>query len=278
MAYWDWRSEGLTKQEPKGMSRPREYFYELSNVDGTTVVVGSDFGLAATCRFVYEGRTYEASGHRSPGKPTMPCVEIPPNTGQVRRKAAAEVAAFLRRRGLEPRGTNGFDELAIREAVLSILASHFEVRTEVAGVHPSGSKLRIDAILRPTNRRAWRNNDIAIGLEFKTPGPSTTRSHTDAAVMAQCLDYSQCDFPGLGEILVLACPLPPYLTREKYLLRFLARYGVGHVSFHVRRGLCLMLGDFILWCERDGVGDLGRRSMLRKTYGNRDGGRVRTKS
>lgn len=267
----------ITEQPSKGTPPPPfEYLYELSNADGSTTVVKSPFALERSCRFQHEGRTYEAVGFRSPGAglPIVPCIEIL-SSSEHARELPAEAAIFLRSRGFAPAAPDGFDEPEIRDAVLAMLAPHFEVETEVVGLHPSGCKLRIDALLQPKDRTAWRNKNLALGLEFKRV-PSRNQPYGDSALMAQCLDYSHCNYLGVGEVLVFACPLPFYLAREAHLLRFLALYGVGHVSFHhIRRGLCLKLGDGILWCEREGVHDLGRRSMLSKTFGNRDVRKVR---
>jgi hypothetical protein len=89
--------------------------------------------------------------------------------------------------------------------------------------------------------------------------------------MAQCLDYSLCRFDAHPTFLVFACPLPTYLTDERYFLRFPARYHVGWIDFTWSNGLRFMLGDEVVWNEKRGVCNLGQRSNFPKRYGNRDG-------
>jgi hypothetical protein len=248
------------------------YAYSLANEDGTIQSVTFPVRLRSESEFYFGARTYEVlGGARIGSSETIACVEIRRNSEQVRRAVAASVVAFLNGRGFELQGLGTVTEEFIGHATLKILEAHFEVRSEIQGRHlVSGRPLRIDAILTPKNLAEWKNRTVAIGIEFKSHAGPRSKGNQEAAVMAQCLDYSFCEFPGFSDVLVFACPLPPYLSREAYLLRFLARYGVGHVAFHAKRGVCLKLGDFILWCERDGVGDLGRRSMLSRKYGNRD--------
>jgi hypothetical protein len=66
-----------SKHQSKDVSPPFEHLYKLSNADGATIVIRSPFGLERSCRFEHAGRKYEASGLRSPGLQTIPCVEIP---------------------------------------------------------------------------------------------------------------------------------------------------------------------------------------------------------
>jgi hypothetical protein len=159
---------------------------------------------------------------------------------------------------------------SVSAAVLAMLEPHFEIKRECVGRHPSGQSLCIDAILRPKDTVLWANKEIALGVEFKSPESARTKGHADAAIMAQCLDYSFCHFPSYPSVLVFACPLPARLGGEAYLLRLLAQYHVGYVAFGWKTGLRFVLGGDTIWREEGGVWNVGRESMFAKQYGNRD--------
>ncbi len=91
------------------------------------------------------------------------------------------------------------------EQVLPCLEPHFQIHREVTGLHPSGKRLRIDAIAVPRDPSPWARQDIALGIEFKR---STAKGRGDSSrVIRQCLDYTLVDWKGFGAgIPIFYCP------------------------------------------------------------------------
>jgi hypothetical protein len=233
---------------------------------GARFVHETDIRVLRDSTVCFNGKYFAVTGSTSK---RVDCEEVPPPFFQASRSEFSdELHDFLSRRG-SPVAT--MDEEALKGAVLGILSQWFTVELEVWGRHPSGTKIRIDAVLRPKDREPWRSKDVAIGLEFKSPGSAKSHASRDSAVMAQTLDYAMCDFEGYGQILVFICPAPAQLRGEMVLFRFLAQYGVGYVELETIRGVTLYLGDQsrILWSELKGVSHLGRTTDLSRKVGNR---------
>jgi hypothetical protein len=91
------------------------------------------------------------------------------------------------------------------DQVLPRLAHHFHIHREVTGLHPSGKRLRIDAIAIPRDPSLWARSDIALGIEFKR---ATASGRGDSSkVIRQCLDYTLVDWKGFGTGLpIFYCP------------------------------------------------------------------------
>lgn len=91
------------------------------------------------------------------------------------------------------------------DQVLPRLAHHFHIHREVTGLHPSGKRLRIDAIAVPRDPSLWARSDIALGIEFKR---ATASGRGDSSkVIRQCLDYTLVDWKGFGTGLpIFYCP------------------------------------------------------------------------
>jgi len=91
------------------------------------------------------------------------------------------------------------------EQVLPCLEAYFHIHREVTGLHPSGKRLRIDAIAVPRDPSPWSRQDIALGIEFKR---STAKGRGDSSrVIRQCLDYTLTDWKGFGAGLpIFYCP------------------------------------------------------------------------
>lgn len=89
--------------------------------------------------------------------------------------------------------------------VLPRLAHHFHIHREVTGLHPSGKRLRIDAIAVPRDPSQWARSDIALGIEFKR---ATASGRGDSSkVIRQCLDYSITNWNGFGtDLPIFYCP------------------------------------------------------------------------
>lgn len=89
--------------------------------------------------------------------------------------------------------------------VLPRLAHHFHIHQEVTGLHPSGKRLRIDAIAVPRDSSQWARPDIALGIEFKRATASGRRD--SSKVIRQCIDYTLTDWKGFGAGLpIFYCP------------------------------------------------------------------------
>ena len=58
-------------------------------------------------------------------------------------------------------------EKIFSKQVLSLLSDAFEIKTEVFGTHFSGTRLRIDAVLKPKDTAKWKNKNVVLGIEFK---------------------------------------------------------------------------------------------------------------
>lgn len=91
------------------------------------------------------------------------------------------------------------------DQVLPRLETHFHIHREVTGRHPSGKRLRIDAIVVPRDPSGWARPDIALGIEFKR-AVAVGRGQS-SRVIRQCLDYTLVEWPGFGSGLpVFYCP------------------------------------------------------------------------
>ena len=91
------------------------------------------------------------------------------------------------------------------DQVLPRLAHHFHIHREVTGLHPSGKRLRIDAIALPRDPSLWARPDIALGIEFKRAVASGRGD--SSKVIRQCLDYTLVDWKGFGTGLpIFYCP------------------------------------------------------------------------
>lgn len=91
------------------------------------------------------------------------------------------------------------------DQVLPRLADHFHIHREVTGLHPSGKRLRIDAIAIPRDPALWARSDIALGIEFKR---ATASGRGDSSkVIRQCIDYTLVNWKGFGAGLpIFYCP------------------------------------------------------------------------
>jgi hypothetical protein len=91
------------------------------------------------------------------------------------------------------------------DQVLPRLADHFHIHREVTGLHPSGKRLRIDAIAVPRDQSQWARPDIALGIEFKRA--TATGRGDSSRVIRQCIDYTLVDWKGFGAGLpIFYCP------------------------------------------------------------------------
>ena len=81
------------------------------------------------------------------------------------------------------------NEAEFQQNVLNSLEKYFEIQTQVKGTHFSGNSMILDAVLIPKNKQEWKNEHVALGIEFKSP--SKLKSTTDITHWAtQCIDYA----------------------------------------------------------------------------------------
>lgn len=100
-------------------------------------------------------------------------------------------------------------ESELAQQVTAALQAHFTIYQQVRGTHPTGKRLRIDAIAVPHYREQWSRPDIALGIEFKAPAnrPEQKRERKDnAKIISQCIDYSLVDWDGFGKLPIFFCP------------------------------------------------------------------------
>lgn len=154
-------------------------------------------------------------------------------------------------------------ERDLADRVLARLAPWFFIDREISGLHCSGRRLRIDAMLRPRQPEAWRDPYVAIGVEFKRPGDST-RDYT--GWISQAVSYTHVDWDGYGRRIVLTCPgaaswldtdrsvIDPTDRRDVFVAKKLTgQLGVGELVLRWGHGLTILLNGDRIWSERDGL-------------------------
>jgi hypothetical protein len=189
-------------------------------------------------------------------------------------------------------------EAQLAQQVIAALHPHFTIATEVWGTHPTGKRLRIDAIAVPRDVALWARPDIALGIEFKAPTdrPEERRDRKDnAKIISQCIDYSLVEWDGYGRQPIFFCPgfteirewddRDPFLGADNYREGF--RHGIGYMMAGVMGQnnvgelflaghlgwAFLMNGSHRIWSERigprpGGVGE-GKRNRLIRSVGSR---------
>lgn len=163
------------------------------------------------------------------------------------------------------------NEKSITETFLLHLKKDFYISREVKGIHMSGKRVRIDAILKPKSTEGWLNPDISIGIEFKDPSKiSSSQGRGEYDLLAQCLDYSMTEFDGVDydSMIVLICP--GIASEKNDVYRFLSRYNVGYMSVSDGYGIEMRMGNvgIPLWSSEEGAMRISK-SYWRKTFGVR---------
>jgi hypothetical protein len=186
-------------------------------------------------------------------------------------------------------------EALLAERTLTSLSSHFLITEQVIGTHPSGKRLRIDAILRPRDPSPWSRANIALGVEFKAPTDRDDERRdrkANAKIISQCIDYSLVEWDGFEQVPVFFCPGFAEITalRERNDLLSLQstdyhegfKHGVGFLMAAVmgqnnvgelvhsnHLGWAFLInGHHRIWSERYGLGE-GKRNKLIRTVGSR---------
>jgi hypothetical protein len=189
-------------------------------------------------------------------------------------------------------------EAVLAQQALAALDPHFLIYREVWGTHPTGKRLRIDAIAVPRDRERWARTDIALGIEFKAPTdrPEDRRDRKDnARIISQCIDYSLVEWDGYGKQPIFFCPgfveirelqeRDHFLNANNYSEGF--RHGIGYMMAALmgqnnvgellqveHLGWAFLInGHHRIWTERvgphpGGVGE-GKRNRLIRSVGSR---------
>ncbi|MDO6739389.1 hypothetical protein [Wenyingzhuangia sp. 2_MG-2023] len=162
------------------------------------------------------------------------------------------------------------NESEFKKHWLKKLEQHFTIEEEVSGIHITGKKLRIDAIIKPKDTSDWKNKNIVFGLEFKSP-TKIDRLNNQLNYMRQCVDYSYTKFGDYGFIPILSCPQfeldETYSTSKalKTLKHFLNTFNVGELG-ETYRGYSILFADSYIWSS--GKVELGKRWLLKKKIGS----------
>ena len=189
-------------------------------------------------------------------------------------------------------------EAQLAQQAIEALQPHFTIDTEVWGTHPTGKRLRIDAIAVPRDRERWARPDIALGIEFKAPTDryEDRRDRKDTAkIISQCIDYSLVEWDGYGKQPIFFCPgfveIRELQDRDHFLGADNYREGFRHGIGYMMAGLMgqnnvgellqvdhlgwafLINGHHRIWSERlgarlGGVGE-GKRNRLIRSIGSR---------
>lgn len=183
-------------------------------------------------------------------------------------------------------------EAALSQQALTALQKHFEIKQEHWGTHPTGKRLRIDAIAVPRIKDGWSRSDIAFGIEFKAPCVDRNAERRDrkanAKIISQCIDYSLVDWDGIGCVPIFFCPgfaeinslrerddvfdFEPqnYQTGFAHGIGFLmaailGQNNVGELVQSNHLGWAFLInGKHRLWSERYGVGEAKINKLVRR--------------
>lgn len=173
-------------------------------------------------------------------------------------------------------------EKDISERVLDRLSKHFRIEEQVQGMHWSGRRLRIDAIVTPLDDSGWKTKSPSLGIEFKNfRGFNPSFDIKDYTKWwSQCHDYAETDFDGHGYVFVFSYNgFSHYRQRGKdslaaFAIRFWGRLGVGELSlardgFPSREGLMFSMSDSKVWSEITGPRDGAKNWNMKRKFGSR---------
>jgi hypothetical protein len=177
------------------------------------------------------------------------------------------------------------NEKADKARFLERLEPHFHIHEEVFGIHLWGSRVRIDAIVRPKVVEPWANKAIALGVEFKDDSAISANTDTRDVVswLAQCEDYANTNWNDYGFVHVFAAsstlfsgsrfplvfdPGAPYDYERRFFAGYLGMKGVGVLEESQQHGRRFVLhGWHTVWSEYGGVAE-GRFNKLRIGWGS----------
>lgn len=184
-------------------------------------------------------------------------------------------------KSLRNAGRKSGNEQTLSSQTLERLSEWFHVDEQVNGMHWSGKKVRIDAILTPKDTSEWKSASPHLGIEFKNFNkfnPSfDIRDYT--RWWAQSHDYAESCFDGYGHVYVFTYQcmtrFRQHFSHEAVLIaqRLLGQVGVGELclgrgGFPSRQSLQFSLQGHTVWCEVEGI-KCGKQWSMERKFGSR---------
>jgi hypothetical protein len=156
--------------------------------------------------------------------------------------------------------------------ILKILEVDFYIHREVMGTHFSGSRLRIDAVVRPKENTLWKNQNVFFGIEFKCE-ESLKDTKDSTHWIKQCIDYANTNWDDYGYMYVFSCPsvfnkIDFAIKGNEWLWnRILSNLGVGRLDYNKYHGWAFYLQDtHKIWGQNGGVTS-GKHWTLKRKFG-----------
>ena len=172
----------------------------------------------------------------------------------------------------------GFDimvELDEIELLKLTLSKHFYIREEVEGVHVSGKRVRIDALIVPKEYDQWKNGKQTVfGLEFKKQFDSISDR---TKLIVQAIDYRNSKFYArngdLLDVEVFVYPNPVLDIQDRgFYDRLLGRIGIGFMYFEHRiyggTMLFMEINGNKIWDSVNGTNGIGKKMNFYKKIGS----------
>jgi hypothetical protein len=153
-------------------------------------------------------------------------------------------------------------ESDVSNQLLERLERFFIVHREIDGVHWTGKKVRIDAVLQPKKELGFFDPSCFLGLEIKR-GVDGLGEITKQ--ISQAVDYTNSSFGDFGLMYVFCYPDPidgGWNQQVNFYDRFIGQLGIGFLSS--KSGLRLRLKGHNLWSEAAGAQDAKHWSLKRK--------------
>jgi hypothetical protein len=157
------------------------------------------------------------------------------------------------------------------------LSKHFYISLEVEGLHFSGKKLRIDALIKPKDNSGWKNPNIIFGLEFKKPEVKHNNQVTNS--IKQVIDYAHTQWGVFdknqkfvnryGYLPILLCP--GFRKDDNSINSLLSSYSIGELRPYYSYSDELFIiyhQTHKIWRENRGVCE-GKTWSLKPDFGSR---------
>lgn len=178
----------------------------------------------------------------------------------------------------ECEGKGPLSEKDIENWVLTALEPHFVITRRVPGIHFSGKRLVIDAVVVPRAIQRWKNPHVALGIEFKDVARLRGDTRHFTRWFSQCVDYSYTNWTEYGYIFIFACPslvkeIPAGdVAREdidRIMGAVMGQLGIGELRYSGHLGWHFVLHNrHRIWSEELGVEE-GRRYWLKREFGSK---------
>ncbi len=232
----------LEKLFVKGVLKNNDKFYIINDlVDGTQSLFGGDF-------IVYCNEIHH-----------MNC-----NLYKEKLEYVNNLTGFLKSNNIEMNKEDICEE-SIKKSFLTILKKDFEiVENEYTGEHFSGKKVIIDSIIKPKDYSNIKNKNLSFGIEFKNP----FSERKDHDIIAQCFDYTYSNFPNYENMIILLCPILPFLLDERNLTGFVGKYNTGFIKFYEDE-LVFTVGNQMIYSSKIGFIGPIKKTDFNQKWGNR---------